>query len=83
MFGAVSPLASAEDDEPAEGEWPSTIHRQPVEQAPFPESMPVGSRFAHAELQAYHCRYTLQDDNWWMGMSQALRGSMSRPGAAP
>ncbi len=55
MLGAVVSLASAEEDEPAERERPSAVHRQPVEQGPPPAppapSMPNGHRFVSAGPQ--------------------------------
>jgi hypothetical protein len=43
-----------------------------AEQAPPPGSMPIGNRFVHGEPQIYRSRFTLQDDNWWMGTPLVL-----------
>lgn len=36
-------------------------------------SMPIVNRWIHAEPQAYHSRFTPQDDTWWMGTPLVLR----------
>jgi hypothetical protein len=60
LFGAVVSLAAAEDDEPAESEQPSAVHRQPVQQAPPPVSMPI----PHRQFQAWPQEETYFHPSW-------------------